>query len=93
MKTFLAALGGAMVGAGAALLFAPQTGSATRAMIKDKATKYSHDAQEFVDGKARHFRNKAQGFRHTAEDMMDRGKEAMGMGSMDGSSQPEEVMV
>lgn len=90
MKTFLAALGGVAIGAGAALLFAPQTGRATRAMIKDKATKYSHDMQEFVDGKARHFHNRAEGFRHMADDMMDRGKEAMG--SMDGSSQPEEAM-
>jgi gas vesicle protein len=79
------ALGGMAIGAGAALLFAPRTGRATRAMLRDRMTRYSNDVSDFVDGKARHLRNKAKGYRHVTEDMMDAGQEmAMASGLANG---------
>jgi gas vesicle protein len=92
MRYMCAALCGATIGAGVALLFAPKTGRATRAMIKDKANRYAHDVQDYVGSKARHLRNKATGYRHMAgdtvdemmgrgQDLIDQGKEAMGIGS------------
>lgn len=41
---------GGVVGAVAALLFAPQSGKETRKMIKDKAKDFSGDVKEFKDG-------------------------------------------
>jgi gas vesicle protein len=89
MRYFLAILGGAAVGAGAALLFAPQTGRATRSMIRDKTTKYANDVSEFVDGKSQHLKNKLQGLRHSADEMMKRGQEMVDEvgGSLVGSEQ------
>src|SRR4051794_22520814 len=80
MRTILIALGGAAIGAGAALLFAPETGATTRSKIKDKAVKYGNDIQETVSGKATHLRNKMQGMQHKAGDMLDLGRDAMSRG-------------
>lgn len=80
MKTIIALLGGAAVGAGAAILFAPQSGRATRAFLRDKATKYTHDATDFVDSKSRHLKNKMKGYRHEAQNMMSRGEQLINQG-------------
>src|SRR3569833_3082773 len=69
MRYVMAILGGAVVGAGAALLFAPATGETTRSMIKDKATKVSNDVQDFVESKSQHLKNKMQGMKHQASTM------------------------
>ncbi|MFN3649609.1 MAG: YtxH domain-containing protein [Armatimonadota bacterium] len=88
MKYILTALGGAIVGAGAALLLAPQSGRSTRSFLKQKATKYAHEIQDFTESKTRHLRNKAKGIRHTSEEameksqeMIDRGREMVGAGT------------
>jgi gas vesicle protein len=80
MRTFWAILGGAAIGAGAGLLFAPRSGRATRAFLRDKATKYGHDAEHYVDRKSRHLQNKMQGYRHEAEKLMARGEEMINQG-------------
>jgi len=61
---------GAIVGAAAGLLFAPQTGRRSRALIRDKAVRYSHDGVEFADKKSRHLANKARGYAHEVRDML-----------------------
>lgn len=84
MKTILAMLGGAAIGATCALLYAPEPGKTTRARLRDKATRYSNDVQEYVEGKTEHLKNKAKGYRHYAEeaiekapDLMQRGQELL----------------
>ena len=74
-KTLLAMLGGAALGAGAALLLAPQTGRATRARIRDKAVKYSNDVTDFAQSKASHLRNKMTGYRHMAGDLAEKAQD------------------
>src|SRR4029078_11005842 len=91
MRYFFAVMGGAAVGAGAALLFAPKTGRATRAMLKDKATKYSSDAQEFVESKSRHLKNKMTGFRHEAPEMIEQGQQMMAQGMAQGKEMLEQA--
>ena len=71
MKSLMWMLGGAMIGAGAALLYAPTTGGHMRSMIRDKFTKYSNDVSDTVQSKARHMRNKAKGWQHKAGEMVD----------------------
>jgi gas vesicle protein len=77
MRYFFAIIGGAMVGACTALLFAPQTGRASRARIRDKWTRYSHDAQDFVEGKTQHLRNKAKGYKHKMEELGEKAPDVM----------------
>jgi gas vesicle protein len=64
MKMLWWMLGGAAVGAGAALLYAPMTGRRARALIRDKFTKYSNDLSDAASAKATHTKNVAQGWRH-----------------------------
>jgi gas vesicle protein len=78
MRTFLAALGGAAVGACAALLFAPQSGRATRSLLRDKTVKCTGDVGEFVQGKSTHIQNKMKGYTHMACDMAEKAKSAVG---------------
>jgi len=40
---------GVAIGVGIGMLYAPQTGSETRAMLKQKATEFSDRAEEFAD--------------------------------------------
>ena len=80
MRYFWAALGGAAVGAAAVALFAPKTGPATRALLRDKATQCAHDVQDFAEGKSKHLKNKAEGLSHKAETLMQKGQELMGKG-------------
>lgn len=61
---FLIALGGFAVGSLVGLLFAPQSGRRTRALIRDKGIKYSHDAADFTGKKTRHTANKLKGYAH-----------------------------
>jgi gas vesicle protein len=75
MRILWSVVGGAALGMLAGMLVAPQSGRATRATIRDKSTRYSHDVQEFVDKKSRHLKNKAQGYRHKMQKLMNRGKE------------------
>jgi gas vesicle protein len=60
---FLGALGG--------LLYAPATGNRTRALLKDKYTKYSHEIPEFVDRHGRDLSNRMEGVKHDLSLMKD----------------------
>ena len=71
MKLILGMLGGALLGAGAALLFAPQSGNATRSMLRDKAAGCTNDLQDFVESKSTHLRNKMQGMKHKAAEIVE----------------------
>lgn len=58
MKMFCSFLTGAAIGAGLALLFAPQSGKETRKKIKEFSDKVSEDVKENVEkigGKAKTF--------------------------------------
>ncbi len=48
-KMFFSFLTGAFVGAGLALLFAPQSGKETRRQIKDLSDKLGHDVRDEVE--------------------------------------------
>ncbi|MDO8683824.1 MAG: YtxH domain-containing protein [Armatimonadota bacterium] len=65
---------GLAAGGAAGLLFAPQSGRATRATIKDKSVKYSKDVSGYTSGKARHLANKAKGYAHEVKEVLTRGK-------------------
>jgi gas vesicle protein len=62
---------GLLIGAGAALLYAPATGATTRSRIKDKANKLANDTTEFVEGKKQHLMNKMEGVKAKARSMME----------------------
>jgi gas vesicle protein len=68
MKKFLV---GAILGACAALLYAPQAGSQTRAQLKDKANKLGHDVDDYARSKGKHLANKMQGYKHKMHEMAD----------------------
>jgi gas vesicle protein len=61
---FMRFLFGLLIGIGVGVLIAPQSGKQSRAVVRDKATKYSHDTVDFVDKKSRHMANKAKGYAH-----------------------------
>ncbi len=62
---------GALIGACAALLYAPQTGAATRAQIRDKANKLGHDLGDFTEKKGEHLSNKMKGYTHKMHQVAD----------------------
>jgi gas vesicle protein len=72
MKKFLC---GMLIGAGVALMYAPASGSTTRAKMRDKGQKMAHDTAEYIDGKSHHLMNKMEGMkaqaRHWAERVKD----------------------
>jgi len=68
MRKFLV---GAIIGACAALLYAPQAGAATRSQLKDKANKLGNDIGDFADKKGRHLSNKMTGYKHKMMQMAD----------------------
>lgn len=67
---FLIALGGFIVGSLVGLLFAPQNGRRTRALIRDKGIKYSHDIADYAGKKTKHTGNKLKGYAHEAREML-----------------------
>jgi gas vesicle protein len=69
MKKFI---WGLLIGAGAALLYAPATGATTRSRIRDKANKLANDTTEFVEGKTQHLMNKMEGVKAKARSLMER---------------------
>jgi gas vesicle protein len=69
MRALTGLIGGAVVGAAAALLFAPRSGAATRSLLRDKATHLGKEATEFAEGKGKHLRNKMEGYAHAAQDL------------------------
>jgi len=77
MRTLTALIGGAIIGAGAALLLAPQSGQATRSLIKDKTSKCTRDTAEFAEKKSRHLRNKMKGYAHKAQDLVEKAQETI----------------
>ncbi|MCC2668612.1 MAG: hypothetical protein K0Q72_1083 [Armatimonadetes bacterium] len=76
MRTFWMAVGGAAVGAGLGLLFSP-AGKGTRKLISDKTAKCTSDTQDLVMSKARHLRNKARGYGHKAQQLIEHGREVI----------------
>jgi gas vesicle protein len=64
MNRVLFFLYGLIGGIAAGFLFAPQSGRASRATIRDKSVKYTKDASHFTTGKAKHMSNKARGYAH-----------------------------
>ncbi|MEN6521225.1 MAG: YtxH domain-containing protein [Armatimonadota bacterium] len=67
---FLIALGGFVVGSLVGLLFAPQSGRRTRALVRDKGIKYSHDIADFAGKKTRHTGNKLKGYAHEVREVV-----------------------
>ncbi|MBI2843270.1 MAG: YtxH domain-containing protein [Armatimonadetes bacterium] len=61
---------GVVAGAVAGLLLAPESGRRTRALIRDKGIKYSHDVADFADKKSRHMANKMKGYAHEVKDFL-----------------------
>jgi gas vesicle protein len=66
--------GGALVGAGLALLYAPQTGKETREMLYKKTRDLKDAAAEAI-GRGKHLVQEAT---HRAGEVIDEGKEAAG---------------
>jgi gas vesicle protein len=80
MRYLLAALGGAVVGAGAALLLAPQSGEETRTLIRDKATKTGTDIQEMAQEKTTQLRSKLHGYREDVDSALQKGQDLLSQG-------------
>jgi len=80
MRYLLAALGGAVIGAGAALLLAPKSGEETRTLIRDKATKTSTDLQELAHEKSTQLRSKLTGYREDVDSALQKGQELLNQG-------------
>lgn len=59
---------GVAAGAATGLLLAPQSGRRTRAMLRDKTVKYSHDVSDFSTKKSRHVVNKFHGYAHNVRE-------------------------
>lgn len=73
-KTFLAALGGAAIGAGIALLFAPASGKETRQNIADKAKETGQniaDKTNEVAGKVK------ESIHNKKEQLVEKGREIL----------------
>jgi gas vesicle protein len=80
MRYLLAALGGAVIGAGAALLLAPQSGEETRTLIRDKATKTGTDLQELAHEKSTQLRSKLTSYREDVDSALQKGQELLSQG-------------
>lgn len=72
MRLFLLGL---IFGSLGGLLSAPGTGRSTRAQLRDKAIKYSHEGREYLERKGRHLNNVMQGYRAKARVVADQAKE------------------
>jgi gas vesicle protein len=71
-RSILFMLGGVAAGAIVGMLFAPQSGRKTRAAIKDKSVKFSHDVADVTGKKSRHIANKAKGYAHNVKGLVGR---------------------
>jgi len=74
MKKFIF---GALIGAGIALLYAPETGARTRSLLRDKSNRLKNDMTDFMDSKKRHIANKTEGYKAKARRWADDIKEKM----------------
>jgi gas vesicle protein len=59
--TLLAFLAGVAVGAAAMFIFDPQQGRRRRALARDQLVRAGHQTADFVEGKSKDLRNRAQG--------------------------------
>lgn len=66
---------GILFGAIGGLLSAPGTGRSTRAQLRDKAIRYSHEGREFLERKSRHLNNVMQGYRARAKALAEQARE------------------
>ena len=69
-------LTGLCVGAAAMYFFDPQGGRRRRALVRDKAASWAHDAQEYAEKKTRHLSNEARGLAHEARSLVGAGRAA-----------------
>lgn len=76
-KTILPAIGAMGIGAGLMYMLDPEEGPRRRAMVRDKMMHWGHEAEDMVEGKARHMSHKAKGMMHDAKSMMADAKGAM----------------
>lgn len=68
MRSFLI---GVVLGAIGGMLYAPATGNRTRALLRDKYTRYSNETCDFIDRHSRDIQNRMQGMRHDVDLTMD----------------------
>jgi gas vesicle protein len=62
---------GMALGALAGMLYAPATGNRTRALIRDKYTRYSGEATDFIDRHSRDLSNRMEGVKHDVNLMLE----------------------
>lgn len=67
MRSIIAILSGAGIGAALMYLFDPQDGNRRRALIRDKAVALKNDAEQAISGKAEDLSNRARGLMHEAK--------------------------
>jgi hypothetical protein len=70
MSMALAAVGILAVGGGLMYFLDPVSGRRRRARVRDKATRYAHEAQHSVSSTGRHLTNRAKGIYHDASEML-----------------------
>jgi len=76
MKILLGIIASVGVGAGLAYLFDPDQGRRRRALIRDKTASATESVNEALDGKARHWSNRARGLVAEARHLVVRGRRA-----------------
>ncbi|MBK5276107.1 MAG: YtxH domain-containing protein [Desulfuromonadales bacterium] len=76
-------MAGGIVGAGLALLFAPQSGQRTRKDIVRYAKKTKHRADEAVDDLSTNINDLVDTIGDKADDLLDKGKEVAGSARKD----------
>jgi len=59
------------LGAGLMYLLDPMAERRRRALARDKAVHFEHEAEDFAGAKARHLRNKAMGLMHETKSAID----------------------
>lgn len=82
----LAAFGALALGAGLMYIMDPQSGRRRRALVRDKAVHYAHEASDAVSSKGKDLRNRATGMYHEARKAVV-GSENPGQGQTATSSQ------
>jgi gas vesicle protein len=74
MSVMTAFIVGGLIGAGVALLMAPQSGEETRKMIKQQAEETRHRAEDAADDIAHQTRVKAEELRRQGKQVVERGR-------------------